>query len=146
MYVYKAAIGKQFDYLFPHTSSSCLARAGMMPAWRQCSINLTATYSCIWLDRTVLLWDYSSYVTMLPKEIAVLFPFYDRDNQQYNIHVISEYWNFLSLQNNWAIVTVLSTVDMNQSPKPNFDINAIQTLKSPSLYLHFSQDCENLHR
>lgn len=24
MYVYKAAIGKQFDYLFPHISSFCL--------------------------------------------------------------------------------------------------------------------------
>lgn len=27
MYVYKAAIGKQFDYLFPHISSFCLPEA-----------------------------------------------------------------------------------------------------------------------
>lgn len=77
-------------------------------------------------------------LTMLPKEITVLLPFYDTDNQHYNNHVISEYRNFLILQSNWAIVTALSTVGLNQFPKSSFDINVMQALKSPSLYLYFS--------
>lgn len=78
-------------------------------------------------------------LTVLPKEITVLFPFYDTDNQHYNIHAISEYWNFLSLQSNWTLVTVLSIVGLNEFPKPDFDINVIQTLKIPD-YAYISRD------
>lgn len=77
-------------------------------------------------------------LSTLPKEITILFPFYDTDNQHYNIHVISEYWNFLILQNNRAIVTALSTVGLNQFPKPNFGITVMQAFKSFCLYI--SQD------
>lgn len=72
-------------------------------------------------------------LTALPKEITMLFPFYGTDNQHYNIHVISEYWNFLILQSNWAIVMVLSAVGLNQLSKLNFDVNVMQAFKSLSL-------------
>lgn len=72
-------------------------------------------------------------LTALPKEITMLFPFCGTGNQHYNIHVISEYWNFLILQSNWAIVTVLSTVGLNQLSKLNFDVNVMQAFKSLSL-------------
>lgn len=77
-------------------------------------------------------------LTMLPKEITVLFPFYDTDNQHYNIRAISEYWKFVSLQSNWTFVTVLATAGLNEFPKPEFDINVMQALKILRLCLYFS--------
>lgn len=54
-------------------------------------------------------------LSTLPKEMTIHFPLYDADNQRYNIRVIPEYLIFF-LERNWAIVTVLNTVRLNQFP------------------------------